>query len=141
GKLQRLLGRAAEAQADYLSAVALAPDAGPRSTVAEDLLEVARLLHARGEFAQSVAAYDVVTERWPGLTVAHRLRAEPLLALKRYAEVGRSLDRFIGATPPAPADTAQARLLAEAHRVRGLMHVEAGDFRAALESYARALQL
>jgi tetratricopeptide (TPR) repeat protein/predicted Ser/Thr protein kinase len=141
GKLHGLLGRAAEAHADYLQAIKLAPSTGLRSTVAEDLIELARLLHARGDHAQAVAAYDLVTERWPVLAVAHRLRAEPLLALKRYEDVGRSLDRFITASPAVPADVGQARMLAEAHRVRGLMHVEARDFRAALDSYARSLQV
>jgi tetratricopeptide (TPR) repeat protein len=107
GQLHLLLDDPEAARADFARAVALAPNGGAASTLAGDLLEVGRLLHRQGKDVEALRAYDGVLTVRPGQSEVHRLRAESLLARRRYAEAGEALDRYLATVPPDAANAAR----------------------------------
>jgi tetratricopeptide (TPR) repeat protein len=148
GRLHLLLGHGAPAREDFFQAVARSSNAGAAAErAAGDLIEVGRLLHYEKDFAGALRAYNAVltlpNERTaPQQVLANRLKAEPLLALHRYNEAGDALDAYLKTVPATegkapPPD--EADRLAKAFLARGLIHVEQGDFRLALDSYTRGL--
>jgi tetratricopeptide (TPR) repeat protein len=138
-RLHLLRDDLATARADFVRAIALAPNAGAASTLPDDLIELGRLLQREGKDAEAVKVYDTVLGLRPGHADALRVKAESLLALRRFPEAGATLDRYL-AMPPA-AGRAQAQKRAEALKARGLIHAEQNDFRSAIGSYTQALSL
>jgi tetratricopeptide (TPR) repeat protein len=126
GHLHVLLGAPALAEDDFRKAVAL--DAGGAdSTRADDRVELGRLLHAAGKYQAAIDAYRAALKERPDRAHAWRLLAQPLLALKRYQAAGVALDRYLEAfplMPGRPPGPQQAGALAEALKVRGLVHDE-----------------
>jgi tetratricopeptide (TPR) repeat protein len=127
------------ARADFVRAVRLAPNTGAASTLPDDLIELGRFLWREGRDAEAIKVYDLVLGLRPGHADALRLKAESLLALRRFPEAGATLDLYLAA-PPAPGP-AQAEKRAGALQARGLVHAEQNDFRAAIDSYTLALSL
>jgi eukaryotic-like serine/threonine-protein kinase len=129
------------ARADFVRAIALAPNAGAASTLPDDLIELGRLLQREGKHAEALKVYDTVLGLRPHQADALRLKAESLLVLRRFPEAGATLDRYLATTAAAGRALAQAQKRAEALKARGLVHVEQNDFRAAIDSYTLALSL
>jgi len=148
GRLHLILGQGAPAREDFFQAVARSSNAGAAAErAAGDLIEVGRLLHYEKDFTGALRAYNAVltlpNERTaPQQVLANRLKAEPLLALRRYGEAGDALDAYLKTVPATegkapPPD--EAKRLADAYLARGLIHVEQGDFRLGLDCYTRGL--
>jgi len=157
-QLRLSLGDSGRAREDFRQAVALAANRGAAGTLADDLIELGRLLHQNREYEEAVRTYRVALAVRPDRAVAWRLMAPPLLALKRHGEARAALDEYIRTVPVAPgrppsagqagelADALRSRgqVLAEealAFRARGLLATAEGSARAALETYSRGLGL
>ncbi len=141
GRLHLLLGNRKEAARDIAAAIRLAPAASV--ALANDLIELGRLLHAGKEYQTALVAFEAVLQLKPDLALAHRLKAQTLLALDRYQEAGAALDLYLEHVP-RPAGNRQAeekRQQSESHKARGLIHAHNRDQRAAIASYTQALQL
>jgi tetratricopeptide (TPR) repeat protein len=153
GRLHLLLEDTDAAGADFARAIALAPNRGAASTLADDLLELGRLLHRKGQYSAAVRAYEGVLQVRPARTIARCFLAESLIAQRRYPEAGEALDRYLETTPllasggpgggvsrqlPAGMDTGEVR---KALVARGLIHAEQKNFRAAIDCYTWSLKL
>ncbi len=140
GRLHLLLGESAKARADLARAIVLAPSA--TAALAGDLIELGRLLHQSGEHRTAVDVFDAVLKLRPDQFIAHRLRAEPLLALNRHADAGQALDRYLELVPKPDAHKRdELHRLSETYKARGLIHARANDFRSAIASYTQGLQI
>jgi tetratricopeptide (TPR) repeat protein len=133
------------ARDDFARAVALAANRRLSSTVADDLIELGRLLVKEGKYAEAVQEYRAVLQIRPDQAQAHRLMAEALLAQRQYQEAGAALDRYLATIPVAAPgrvpEPEQARKLADAFKARGLIHGQQKNYRAAIASYTQGLSL
>jgi serine/threonine protein kinase/tetratricopeptide (TPR) repeat protein len=130
-RLQLLRKDRAAGRADFEQAVAREEKGGSPDRLVNDLVELGRLLHREGRYAEALARYDRALRLRPESVPAQRSRAETLLALGREAEAGQALDRCLAATREAPAEVYQAR---------GLIRAQAGELPAAVEMYTLALR-
>jgi eukaryotic-like serine/threonine-protein kinase len=147
----RLLLEDAGAREDFARAILLARNVSPLSTIADDLIDLGRILHRSREHTAAVRAFAAVLD--PRLSnkipadrraLALRLMAEPLLSLRRYREAGAALDLYLKMTPAVSGESLppeQTLQLVNALKARGLIHAEQKEFRAASESYTRGLGL
>jgi serine/threonine protein kinase/Tfp pilus assembly protein PilF len=120
----------AAAQADLEKAIRL--DAEHSSlALADDQMELGKLLHRRKDFAAAVQAYDASLLLRPYHALTHRLRAEALLELNRLPEALESLDECV---KQGPAD-------ADVLRVRAAIRARQGQYTNAVGDYTRALEL
>jgi tetratricopeptide (TPR) repeat protein/tRNA A-37 threonylcarbamoyl transferase component Bud32 len=149
GRLHLLLDDGRRAREDFARAALLAADGGARA-LADDLLDLGRVLQRGGEHAEAARAYGAVLRIPPARlpedrrALALRLLAEPLLALKRYKEAGAALDLYLGMVPVTAGRALapeEARRLADAHKARGLIWADQKDYRAAIQSYSQALKV
>jgi len=148
-RLHLLLGDGAKAREDFLKAVALAPNTNSTSTLAADLIEVGRLLQRDGDHAGAIRVYDAAIAL-PGAQAqalrptTWRLKAEPLLSLRRYPEASEALDKYVASFPSLSGDAIApetARKLSDAFKARGLIAVQTRDFRAAVDRYTEGLRV
>jgi tetratricopeptide (TPR) repeat protein len=116
------------AESDFRQAIQRETAAAAR---AEDYFEIGRLLQRNQECAQALQAYDAALRERPDHPSALRGKSEMLVELKRFPEAVEALDRSLRIGPAS----------AGAHHLRGLARTRTGDYRGALEDYARALQL
>jgi tetratricopeptide (TPR) repeat protein len=87
--------------------------------------------------------FNAVTQIRPDEPLAHRLRAETLLAARRPREAGAALDQYLeiaAAVAPSRRTPEQTRTLAGAYSARGVLHAEAGELRSAIDCYTLALR-
>jgi tetratricopeptide (TPR) repeat protein len=131
------------ALADLERAIALeSPNGTSRQLLAEDNKECGLILAQRKQYEEAVRAYDRALQFRPGYPVALRLRAEALLGLKRYAEVVAALDQYLVAAARNLDDyRKQGEPVADAYRARGLAQARLRNPAAALDDYARALDI
>jgi tetratricopeptide (TPR) repeat protein len=132
---------------DFTNAIVLATNAGVNSTVVADLIQLGRLLHDAKDHGASERYYQAVIDLTQGRpefaaqrALAYRLRAEPLLQLKRYPEAEEALTKYIETAPlgvQLPPELAGD--VGRAYKARGVISVERKDFRAAVDSYTVAL--
>jgi serine/threonine protein kinase/Tfp pilus assembly protein PilF len=130
-RLHLLRGDAAAAGKDFEKVIALEAGDGDSPRLAGAHVELAHLRHRAGDYPAALASCDAALRARPDYAPAHRQRAETLLALDRYAEAGRELDRYRATAPPR----------AEVERARALIHVRLGEYPEAVEAYTRALQI
>jgi tetratricopeptide (TPR) repeat protein len=105
---------------------------GPLSpATADDHLERGRIFHRRKDYAAAVRAYDAAVLLRPEHAPSHRLRAEALLELNRFAESLGSLDVCVRQGPPE----------AEVLRARAGVRARLGQYTGAQADYTRALEL
>jgi tetratricopeptide (TPR) repeat protein len=150
GQLHLLRGDLANGRADLVRAIALAPNLGRLSTVADDLLQLGRALHDGREYAAAARAYAAVLEMPPERlsgerrATAARLLAEPLLALGKWPEAAAAIDQYLALVPVTEGRAlppAQREQVTGALKARGLICAQQKDMRAAVDSYTRALAL
>jgi tetratricopeptide (TPR) repeat protein len=109
---------------------------GPASPeAAGDRLERGRLLLQGGRCAAAVRELDAALAIQPDSPEAHRLRAEALLRLERFARALPSLDRYLA------GEVKKGPTLAAAYRARGRARSKVGDHAGAAEDYTHALAL
>jgi tetratricopeptide (TPR) repeat protein len=120
----------AAALEDLDQAIRLDADAG-LPVVADDHLERGRLLLGRKDYRGALAAGDAVLRGRPRNARAARLRAEALLALDRLPEALDALDDCVKYGPPE----------AGAFRARATLRARLGQYAAAQNDYARALEI
>jgi eukaryotic-like serine/threonine-protein kinase len=138
GRLYLLLGNKDQARRDFSAAILKAPT---MKALAGDLMDLGKLLHKSGDHEAAVRAYELVLKARPDLVIAWRLKAEPLLSLGRGREAAEALDHYL-AEAPAPVSkrtSEETHHLGQAWKARGLLHAQAGDFRAAIDSYTQGL--
>ena len=82
---------------DLEQALRREPDGNQSPTAAADYLLMARLLMQGGKHEEAVRAADASLAIAPDEPAAHRLRAEALLRLDRFAEAVQALDRHVEA--------------------------------------------
>jgi tetratricopeptide (TPR) repeat protein len=99
--------------------------------LAEDHVEVGRILHRKKDCEAAVRAYDAALALRPRNVRAHRLRAEALLELNRLPEALLSLDACL---QHGPRD-------AEAFRARAVVRTRLGQYPGAQTDYTRALEI
>src|SRR5205085_7764671 len=121
----------AAARRDLEEAVARAPADGKPAWLADAWVELGHLRHEAGEHEAALAAYAEAQRVVPGYPPADRQRATALLALKRHAEAGQVLDRYL----------ARGKPVAEDYQARGLIHDKLREYPKAVEAYGRALWL
>ena len=148
GRIHLLRGDSTLARADLARAVLYAKTSGGISTLADDLLELGRLMQASGEYSNAAQTYAAIL-RFPGDLIAGEKRAlaarhmaEPLIALKKWKEAAAAIDIYLKLTPMAEGQAlpdGQSQRMAEALKLRGLIHADQNDQRAALDDYTRAL--
>jgi tetratricopeptide (TPR) repeat protein len=120
------------ARADFEQAIARDGAVASPERLANNLVELGRLLHREGKNQEALACYDRAREIRPQLLLAQRFRAEALLALERHDEAGQALDEYLsGASQPA----------AKVFLARGLIHAQAGKLSAAIAAYHDALRM
>lgn len=119
------------ARADFEQAVDREPRDSRSERLVNNLVELGRLLHREGRHDAALAQYDRALRLRPEFTLTERFRAETLLELKRPADAGQALDRYLAATTQPPAVVYQSR---------GLIHAEMGEWPAAIEMYTLALK-
>jgi len=121
---------------DLEQAAALEPDGKTSPAAAADLLSMGRLLMQSGKHEEAVGAADAALAIAPDDPAAHRLRAEALLRLDRYAEAIHALDRYVQEERRAglPPDAA-------VYRARAQAHAAVGEAAEAAEDYTRFLEL
>ncbi len=121
---------------DLRQAAALEPEGKTSPAAAADLLSMGRLLMRSGQHEESVRAADAALAIEPDDPAAHRLRAEALLRLDRYADAVQDLDRYVQEERRAgrPPDAA-------VYRARAQAHAAVGEAAEAAEDYTRFLEL
>ena len=106
--------------------------AGPSRT-AEDHAECGRILFRQKKYAEALAAFDEALKAYPGdYGPAHRLRAEALVQLDRFAEAIPEMDAYLKTAGKPVADV---------FRARGLAHAKMREYDRAVEDYTQALDI
>lgn len=128
-------------------AVALASS---RGTLADDLVDLGRLSMDVGQFGgalgaaeAALGAAEAALAARPDHVPALLLKAHVFRDLKRDADAAAALDLYLdgpGAAEATGDGDTRKRFAAQA-RTRGLLHVEAGDFRRAVECFCLALRV
>ena len=95
------------------------------------LVELGKLRHVARKFDEALECYDEALGLEPKFVLAHRLKAETLLALERPGLAAESLDRVLKLDKSPKADVFQAR---------GLLLAGQRKYPKALEMYTQALQ-
>jgi len=121
----------AAARADFEKAIALEPAGSASPRLAGMLVELGRLLERGGNPRAALERYDAALKAQPDYALAHRFRAEALLALGRRREAAVDLDRYL---------KLEREPSAQAYRARGLLHVREGQYPAAVVMFTLALQ-
>ena len=152
-ELRLRLGDHPGAKADFRQAAVLGLASGRAGTVADDEIQLGRLLERDGEYRAAADVYRSALTLRPGDgAVAWRLLASPLIALGRHAEAADALDHFLAGARVAPGSATE---LAGALRAKGLSHEQEAaafrdrgalatrdkKFREALDAYTRGLAL
>jgi eukaryotic-like serine/threonine-protein kinase len=128
-RLNLLRADRAAAAADFESALEKTKaDAGRRAGL---LVELGKLRHGAATFESALDCYDRAIALEPAFVLAHRLKAETLLALERPTEAAESLDRVLALDKSPRADVFQAR---------GLLYAGIRKYPKAIEMYTQALQ-
>lgn len=153
-------GNSGEARKDLVNAILYAPKfAGVISTLADDLLELGRMMQSARQHQDAIRVYGEILKtpegQLPGekrSLAARRLSASLLVlaqvetdAAKKkelYAKAAMALDLYLELTPVAEGLMLPRGLsgeLAEALKFRGLIHAQLKSSREALDCYARSL--
>jgi eukaryotic-like serine/threonine-protein kinase len=156
GRVRLTLGDFTGAQEDFRRAVELAVDQNSGSTLADDLIELGRLMVRDGQHPEAIRAFRTALIVRPDRAVAHRLLAQPLLAIGKTKEAGEALDQYLQTVPLTPGiapTPEQKKTLAEiyqargqvfedearAYRTRGVLHLSRNSLRPAIDSYTHSL--
>ncbi len=121
----------AQARRDFEQALSLEPRQSRSDQVVLTLRELGQLLHQEKQYQAALARFDQALKLNPDFVDLQRLRARTLLALQRNDEAGQALDRYLAASPDAPA---------EVWKERGLIHSGAGQYLEAVECFTAALR-
>jgi len=144
GRLHLLLNDSVSALADFRLAVAHSLNEGS-ALLANDLIEIGQLLHRGKKYRDAEGVYRVTLGLRSAPVLVHRLIADPLLAQRKYKEAAAELDLYLAVMPVASPGHVlppeQARQLSEALKVRGVLHEQQKNLRAALGSYTKSLEL
>jgi tetratricopeptide (TPR) repeat protein len=102
--------------------------------LAENYLELGRLLNREKRFIEALQKYDTALRLHPELTLVQRFRAETLMALNQWDAAEQALDDYLNALRQAnvmpPADVLQAR---------GLLYGRVGQLQKSIVMYTLAL--
>lgn len=134
-RVHQLRGEPAAALSDLRQARECDP-LGPTSPVVlEDRCQEGRILLQEKQYAAAVDALDAALALKSDHAPAHRLRAEALLQLERFAEAIESLDHYFARDRELRQSTAPTYL------ARGLARVKIGQAAEAVEDFSQALEL
>jgi tetratricopeptide (TPR) repeat protein len=122
---------AEDSRADRAERPGLVGGTGREGRLVSALVEVGYLKHLAGKPTAALADFDTALRIDRDNPAAQRQRAETLLALKRYAEAGEALDRYLIRGKPDP----------DIFKARALIHSQLGEHSRALEMYNRVLWL
>jgi tetratricopeptide (TPR) repeat protein/predicted Ser/Thr protein kinase len=104
---------------------------GPSRNRAEDHVECGRIYFRQKKFAEAHAAFEEALRAYPGdYGPAHRLKAEALIELGRFAEAIPEMDAYLKTVGKPVADI---------FRARGLAHAKLRQYDKAVEDYTQAL--
>jgi tetratricopeptide (TPR) repeat protein len=99
--------------------------------LAGDHTERGRLLHAGGNLAAAVAAYEAALKIDPDHAVAHLSLGTALVELKRAEDAVRAFNAYLKQGAPK----------SEVYEARGLARIKLHDYAAAVADFSRALEL
>jgi tetratricopeptide (TPR) repeat protein len=119
------------ARADFEKAIAQEPAGGRSELLLSALVELGHLKHEAGEHTAALADVETAQRLRPDYAPALRQQAMTLLALRRHAEAGKALDRYL----------AGGQRQAKYYLARGLIHTRMGEHAEAIELYSAALRL
>jgi tetratricopeptide (TPR) repeat protein len=119
-----------DARVEFKEYIALEPKGGKSERLASAWTELGHLRHVAREYDEALKAFENAFEAFPDYAPAHRERAVTLLALKRDAEAGEALDRFLRRERGTP----------RIYQARGRIHVQLGEHARAVEAFTHALQ-
>ncbi len=126
----------AAARADLVRAIALEPKDSRSRKLADNLIELGRLLSEEGKEQEALAHFDRALRVAPDLLLAERFRAESLLALDQYDKAASALDHYLSASLSARRQPDSA-----AYKARGLLYARTGKLSNAIEMYGAALRI
>jgi tetratricopeptide (TPR) repeat protein len=121
----------AAARRDFEQAIVHQPAGSSSERLASDYVQLAHLQRLAGKPEAALANCDAALRLRPDYPPAHRYRAEALLALGRYEDAGKALDRYLHGEKPT----------ATVYRVRGLIHAGLRRYAEAVDAYGRSLAL
>jgi tetratricopeptide (TPR) repeat protein len=122
------------AVSDLEQAVRHEPAGAPCPAAAVDLRRMGQLLLKIGRADEALRAADAALTANPDDPAAHRVRAEALLRLDRFAEAIQALNRYVDGERRAGG-----RPESRVYRARAQAAVAVGDHATAAEDYGRAL--
>jgi tetratricopeptide (TPR) repeat protein len=128
--LHRDAGRLAAAAADYRAALER-DGRGPARPRSDALSDLGRVLHKLGRPAEALKALDEAVRLQPKHPLAHRLRAEPLLAEGKPGAALAALDEHVRVSG--------GRVSAAVHLARGRVRLQTNDAAGAVEAFTLAL--
>src|SRR5262249_694881 len=83
-----LRGEPKLARDDFKQAIAYEPRGSTATRLADDYVELGRLQHRAGEYQAALDSFAAALRVVPDYPLAHRSRADTLLALNRFDEAG-----------------------------------------------------
>src|SRR5262249_50189719 len=114
----------------FETAIRLEPASRPSPSLVSGYLECGGIRYSQGRFHDALAAYDAALRLCPDHGLAHHLRGEALLALKRLPEAERAFGQCLKHRPG----------YGPALRGRGSARVQLGDYAGAVEDDTQAAQ-
>jgi tetratricopeptide (TPR) repeat protein len=120
------------ARRDFEQAIALTVPGQNPEWLPGAWVELGHLKHRAGDFAGALECFRQALVARPKYAPAHRQRAETLLALGKYAEAGRALDRYL---------KVGGRSTRDVYKAQGLIHARLRQYLQAVEPYTQALAL
>jgi tetratricopeptide (TPR) repeat protein len=153
GRLRLLSGESAGAREDFVKAVTLSVLVD--RTLVDDLVQLGRQLYDENDYAGAALTYQAmlaVTENHrdqyaPQRALVNFLLAQPLLQFGPQYDpkaAARALDAFLETVPlrgGTPLNAEIARDALRAYKARGLVYLEAQDFRSAIDAYSLGLKI
>jgi tetratricopeptide (TPR) repeat protein/tRNA A-37 threonylcarbamoyl transferase component Bud32 len=129
----------ASARRDFQFTIDREPKGSKSERLTSVLVELGYLKHRNKEFAAALADFDAALRINENYLPALSQRAGTLLLLNRYAEAGRTLDRYL--VHEKNDFEVYKKNDFEVYKVRGLIHARLGEPGQAIKAYTQALQI
>jgi serine/threonine protein kinase/predicted Zn-dependent protease len=130
-RLHAKRGKPALARADFEQVITREPPGARSVLVASARVELAQLKYEAREYGAALADCEAALAAQPNYAPAHRQRGRTLLALGKYDEAGKAMDRYLAGGLRNPVF----------YQARGLIHTQRGEHVQAAEAYTRSLLL